>query len=139
MSLTDLEVRKHTEPLKKELNKQKEKNALLKKKAFKILDGMLEEMREACAREAHAALLEAGEDPRAADSMLRRIRGVPTKRNPLKDAMKKSHALIQESSAFLRAFRVLSPVETLTKKQALELLDKIDSAMNILRDALEDP
>lgn len=45
----------------------------------------LENLREACALEAIEALIEAGEDPRAADSLGDRLRGVPLDATPLGD------------------------------------------------------
>lgn len=45
----------------------------------------LENLREACALEAIEALIETGEDPRAADSLGDRLRGVPLNATPLND------------------------------------------------------
>lgn len=47
----------------------------------------LENLREACALEAIEALIEAGEDPRAADSLGDRLRDVPLDATPLADAL----------------------------------------------------
>lgn len=44
MSLTDLEIRQHTQPIEAELNKQKEKNGIIKKAAEELFKALKDQV-----------------------------------------------------------------------------------------------
>jgi DNA repair ATPase RecN len=126
MSLEELEVRRALTPLEKELSKQKEKNGRLKKQVLMAK----EDMKERMIQEVANALDDASEDPRAIDSMLDRLRGVETKRTPLRDKLSEVSLFLRKGSKLLRVLSEYSSSSSI--RELKQEMDSLQSSISTL-------
>ena len=99
MSLDSLEVRAATKEISAELDRQKEKNAKLKK----WLDAAKEDMRTMCKFTVFEAAQNAGDSPREAEGLADIIEAIPLESTPLTDMLIEAHNMLAECAHFVKS------------------------------------